>query len=1701
MASILGAYCGRFLSSLAAKIAAICGVACILAAVMPSGAWAQIFGPDQRLTFAPWGSQTGLTNAWSVAVDSRRNVHVVYFDGRAQAPPPPDTDLAIYYSRHDLSLGAWQPEVRLPDHDPACAQFAALAADGLDRIHVVWYEERFDVPYCGPTLFYKQADSTGAWLPEATLSTANPVGQPCIAADLEGNAFAVWTQSNAPEPGGLATSWNVFLCERAAFGGWGPPTQLTVMGVGQEAVDPTIACEIYLPGTTVLHVAWYQDLDVSDGIPGWIRYATYSWEAGVLSVLDNTQLLPTTTQGRPCIAARCGRVHIAWTVGPEPGTLVHRTAVMPADSLGPPTFAPAAPTGVAGSNPNIAIDGNGDVHAVLLQDPGAPTGGTLVAVTWDATLELWGPVRVISDPGAVFAGNPSLAIDARHDHHVVWTDVRVDPDTLRNYEVYYDGGACRTVPNAAARPMAKPASGEPARLDASLQAALAAARPDASIPVLIHVRDRADIPRLVARVQNLPKAERRRLVLDELQSHAERAHRGILAALTAGGAERVRSLWSIGAVSADVPASLIGQLALRDDVSRIVHDPPRRVLNERVGARSRKHEAAARPGAGEPRTRVRAMEIPWNLNWVGAPAVWAQGYRGDCVLVAVLDTGVDLGHTDLVDRLWRNPGEVPGNGIDDDANGYVDDFNGYDFYNGPAGAPDADPSDADGHGTHVAGTILGDGTGGTSTGVAPEAKVMALKVIGDAGDGTLAAWVQAMQYAVANGAQVLNMSIGMNCLPQVLRDDLRTAANVVSLAGAAVCAAVGNEGQIYWPPNAASSPGDVPPPWISPAQPGLGSQSGVISVGATRYMANAVTTFSSRGPVDWSRSAAFGGDWSLADMFDPCIGLIKPDVCAPGERIKSLLLGGGYVGDAPSGPGRWDGTSMATPHVTGIVALMLSKNPGLLPLDVQQILELTAMPLGPPKNNRGGSGGVRAPNAIALTPDPEAQTLFLVGRSIDDAVGGNGDGDLDPGESAGIVVRILNSGSRLARHVIGILAESDPYITITDDISALGDIPPSDIGTNETNAFRVAVDVNAPVGHIVDFGLSVSGQGACAFFGFQEVIGASGNVVGACCLDSSVCQVMTLSACANLCGSFQGAGSACATDSCTAFRVTGSDPAPWETGVSQTPTILVTFSEPAGAGEFNASTLRVRGAISGLAPGLMTLSPDGLTGTFVPDYGMGRVFGAGERVAGTVTRSLRSSQGAPLSRPYSWSFRTQSRRGTGAFAAPRLLAPDLVQVEVASGDMNRDGRADIVTLVNGAVDVIVYRNTTGLGDSLSYASFPFDVPGRYNLRSLILFDPDNDGSLDVAASASVDLGQPVIVVGRNAGDGSSFTWTDWPAVSNAIPEALVDGDFDGDGNPDVAFAADWHKIFVHYGDGAGGVRETVSSSGFPGAYFLAAQDVDRDGLLDLVVVQSTDPGRVTVLRNMDPTGDDDAVFAASSIVPLTWPRSPVVEDFTGDGLPDVAVTTTDQGVAVMPMQPCGVLGSPVYYPGSGCPPSSVLRSLAAIDFDGDGDMDLLSTYESCAAWAILENDGDGVFAWRSPVAGQWAANEAVAADLNADGVADVATTLRPVEVFLGVRDPVGVEDQASSGRPALFRAWPNPFTGRIRIQVPGTGPIRVEVFDVAGRLVWRSEDEGASSSLGWNGRDRAGREVPAGVYTLRARRNGRWESAKILRVR
>lgn len=282
----------------------------------------------------------------------------------------------------------------------------------------------------------------------------------------------------------------------------------------------------------------------------------------------------------------------------------------------------------------------------------------------------------------------------------------------------------------------------------------------------------------------------------------------------------------------------------------------------------------------------------WGQESLNVSNVWKEGITGKGVTVAVIDTGVQTNHAELKGNLWRNAGEIPGNGKDDDGNGFIDDVRGWNFADN-----NADLSDHRDHGSHIAG-IIGANEKGHIKGIAHEAKLMPIKVVGESG-GSQEQVAQGIRYAVKQGANVINLSLGAD--PGSLMDNrLKRAIRFAHRKDVTVVVAAGNERQLL----GATQPGE---PANYTAQKSLG-----IVVGAVDQT-HTVASFSN--PTGNKRSAF---------------------VSAPGTDIFSLSAQdqSGY---------KWrQGTSMATGYVSGVVALMLSANPSLTPRKIARILTKTA---------------------------------------------------------------------------------------------------------------------------------------------------------------------------------------------------------------------------------------------------------------------------------------------------------------------------------------------------------------------------------------------------------------------------------------------------------------------------------------------------------------------------------------------------------------------------------------------------------------------------------------------------------------------------------------------------------------------------------------------------------------------------------------
>ncbi|MFQ5905208.1 MAG: S8 family serine peptidase, partial [bacterium] len=547
------------------------------------------------------------------------------------------------------------------------------------------------------------------------------------------------------------------------------------------------------------------------------------------------------------------------------------------------------------------------------------------------------------------------------------------------------------------------------------------------IPVNVVLREQADPARLASLVRDMDPKTRRINVVSELKQFSREKQEGVLAYLELasdrGLAAAVKPFWLVNAIHMEAAREVIDDVLLMDEVWYVESDLLR----------------------GDPFPTIRsdmtapAADTAWGVLKISAHLVWLDGYTGDGVVVSVIDTGVNWHHVDLADHLWTDP-SYPNHG--------------WDFL-----GDDNDPMDTNGHGTHCAGTVAGDGTAGSQTGVAPDAQIMALRVRTVADSMAENQVWAAMQFAVSpplspdNGGHVISMSLGWRYAWGPRRATWRTNCTNVGLAGVPMIVAAGNERGLDPPPNDLRCPGDVPPPWRNPDQV-MGGLSDVISIGATTISDN-YASFSSQGPVAWNIDPFF--DYA----YPP--GLLKPDVSAPGDNIKSLAYNNnnGYLDG-------WSGTSMATPHVAGTVALMLQKNPLLSPAEVDEILETTALDLGPGgKDNDYGAGRIQAYQAVDATWPPDRPNVRYSSIVYDDTTGGNGDGVFDPWETVDAYITLDNNGGADAESVLVVIRSADTLLVIQDSSSSYPDIPMGENRRNDT-AFVFSADPATPEGYMAD---------------------------------------------------------------------------------------------------------------------------------------------------------------------------------------------------------------------------------------------------------------------------------------------------------------------------------------------------------------------------------------------------------------------------------------------------------------------------------------------------------------------------------------------------------------------------------------------------------------------------------------------------------
>ncbi|MCK9204832.1 MAG: S8 family serine peptidase [Bacteroidales bacterium] len=391
---------------------------------------------------------------------------------------------------------------------------------------------------------------------------------------------------------------------------------------------------------------------------------------------------------------------------------------------------------------------------------------------------------------------------------------------------------------------------------------------------------------------------------------------------------------------------------------------------------------------------------------VNAKNAWDVTTGDTTQILGIIDTGVDWTHPDLCPNIWTNRDEIPGNGIDDDGNGYIDDVRGWDFVN-----LDNNPMDDNSHGTHVAGIAAARGNNNIGiAGIAWNARIMPLKVMQSSGYGSSSDIANGVNYARLNGATVLNLSLGSYGESLTLKTALENAYST-----AVIVAAAGNNGYKIDPPY-------PPAPIYAPLYPACYPWIiGIMSSSPDGSLAG-FSNFDPSGPIDAPNQ--FGHNYEIK---------------APGVNILSTFPNGGYH--------VLNGTSMAAPIVSGAVALIKSHNPTL------STEELFARLI------QGANNGILdVYNALNYTLVPDLN--YASNTIVDTLPGDDRDAVPDAGETIQLYLKVKNAGGfadsvwskiRFAPY------EDTTVATIIDSTSYIGDISTYASMTGQTDPFKICI--------------------------------------------------------------------------------------------------------------------------------------------------------------------------------------------------------------------------------------------------------------------------------------------------------------------------------------------------------------------------------------------------------------------------------------------------------------------------------------------------------------------------------------------------------------------------------------------------------------------------------------------------------------------
>jgi subtilisin family serine protease len=608
---------------------------------------------------------------------------------------------------------------------------------------------------------------------------------------------------------------------------------------------------------------------------------------------------------------------------------------------------------------------------------------------------------------------------------------------------------------------------ESSKIHPALLKVLATTSVNENVDVYVMLKDRYPLSAIKQQTLHLDKKEKQREIVRVLKEFAKEKQQSVLQFLkTQNNVDRINILWATNTMVLSAAPQVIYALDQFDEIKEIRYD--------RKFSMSVTNNTPLNLNKGS-----KTEAIDPGISLIRADYVWAEGYYGQGVFIASIDEGCNWDHPDLLNNLWQNLAEDadgdghtiepngnewvldPGdhNGIDDDNNGYIDDLIGWDFVN------EDNQVYGNAHGTSTAGVAVGDGTLGTNTGVAPQAKIVNLRIGTNSEQQQTYCWL-AMQYAIDLGVDIITHSqsfhwdgFGGNSGPPDVAM-FRDMAVLELEAGIIHFTSVSNDGNTQGDtpiPFNISTPGNCPAPWLHPDQTLVGGTTSIMGVGNVYADSDVIHSTSPYGPSsqeDYSLNNYYPYTmpehyWDYPYETQPgSMGLLKPDISSPGAH--TISLDGGY---GNYGYSTFSGTSSATPHAAGTAALLLSINPNLTPVDISRIMQMTAIDKGEPGHDRRyGAGRIDAylafleaqvdttsPALLSATANSSTDVKLFFSESLDSQSSQNAGNYIING-GINVLGAIQNSSSQVTLTTSHHLANQQYTVTVSNVTDVSGNV-------------------------------------------------------------------------------------------------------------------------------------------------------------------------------------------------------------------------------------------------------------------------------------------------------------------------------------------------------------------------------------------------------------------------------------------------------------------------------------------------------------------------------------------------------------------------------------------------------------------------------------------------------------------------------------